>query len=129
MLILVGTVPTAYALNHAVGVTDVQSFAAISTQVAGVLNNYVDPSAVQADPDPELKRFVSTKTYEPGVILALQQMVTDIRNGAHTYGSLGKVPPEMQANIRNQISRDRGCRTLRRSRRGSSRAGRRGGGR
>ena len=50
-----------------------------------------------------LERFVSTKTYEPGVILALQQMVTDIRNEANTYRSLGKVPPEMQANVRNQM--------------------------
>src|SRR5882757_7372714 len=103
MLILVGTVPTAYALNHAVGARDVQTFAAISTQVAGVLSNYTEPSAIPADPDPELERFVSTKTYEPGVILALQQMVTDIRNEANTYGSLGKVPPEMQANVRNQM--------------------------
>src|SRR3984893_13118451 len=103
MLILVGTVPTAYALNHAVGTRDVQTFAAISTQIAGVLSNYVDPGAVPSDADPVLERFVSTKTYEPGVILALQQMVTDIRNEANTYGSLGKVPPEMQAKVRNQM--------------------------
>ena len=32
MLILVGTVPTAYALNHAVGVKDVQTFAAVSNK-------------------------------------------------------------------------------------------------
>jgi PiT family inorganic phosphate transporter len=103
MLILVGTVPTAYALNHTVGVRDVQTFAAISTQVAGVLNEYVDPGAVPTDADPVLEHFVSTKTYQPGVILALQQMVTDIRNEANTYGSLAKVPPEMQANVRNQM--------------------------
>ena len=37
------------------------------------------------------------------VILALQQEVTDIRNEATSYGSLGNVPPEMQANVRNQM--------------------------
>jgi PiT family inorganic phosphate transporter len=68
-----------------------------------VLSNYVDPSAVPQDADIELQRFVSTKAYEPGVILALQQMVTDIRNEANTYGSLGNVPPGMQANVRNQM--------------------------
>ena len=103
MLILVGTVPTAYALNHAVGATEVQTFAAVSTQVAGVLNNYVDPGTIAQNAEPELSRFVSTKTYEPGVILSLQQMVTDIRNEANTYGSLGNVPPDMQANVRNQM--------------------------
>ena len=103
MLILVGTVPTAYALNHAVGTREVQDFAAVSTQVAGVLSNYVDPSAVPSTAEPVLEGFVSTKKYEPNVIPALQQMVTDIRNEANTYGSLGKVPSDMQANVRNQM--------------------------
>jgi inorganic phosphate transporter, PiT family len=103
MLILVGTVPTAYALNHAVGAREVQDFAAVSTQVAGVLSNYVDPSAVPSTAEPVLSSFVSTKKYEPNVIPALEQMVTDIRNEANTYGSLGKVPSDMQANVRNQM--------------------------
>src|SRR6202451_1424914 len=52
MLILVGTVSTAYALNHTVGAREVQTCAAVSTQVAGVLSNYVEPSAVAQDADP-----------------------------------------------------------------------------
>jgi len=103
MLILVGTVPTAYALNHTVGAQDVQTFAAVSTQVAGVLDNYVQPGAVMSDAEPELETFVSTKKFEPGVTLALRQMVTDIRNEATSYGSLAGVPQEMQANVRNQM--------------------------
>jgi PiT family inorganic phosphate transporter len=103
MLILVGTVPTAYALNHTVSAKEVQTFAAVSTQVAGALNNYVEPGAVLQDATPELEHFISTKKYEPGVILALQQEVTDIRNEATSYGSLGSVPAEMQANVRNQM--------------------------
>ena len=103
MLILVGTVPTAYALNHTVTAAQVQTFAAVSTQVAGDLNNYVEPTAVLQSATPELEKFVSTKKYEPGVMLALQQMVVDIRNEATDYGALSKVPPEMQANVRNQM--------------------------
>jgi inorganic phosphate transporter, PiT family len=103
MLILVGTVPTAYALNHTVSAKEVQTFAAVSTQVAGALNNYVEPGAVLQDATPELEHFISTKKYEPGVILALQQEITDIRNEATSYGSLGNVPAEMQANVRNQM--------------------------
>ncbi|MEI9981288.1 MAG: inorganic phosphate transporter [Edaphobacter sp.] len=103
MLILVGTVPTAYALNHAVGAKEVQTFAAVSTQVAGALNNYVEPGTVLQDADAELQNFVSTKKYTPNLMLALQQQVIDIRNEATRYGSLGKVPSEMQANVRNQM--------------------------
>ncbi len=103
MLILVGTVPTAYALNHTVDTGQVQTFAAVSTAVAGALGNYVEPSATVSDPGPQLERFVSTKKYDPGVMLALQSMVTEIRNEAVGYGSLGNVPADMQANVRNQM--------------------------
>src|ERR1700722_8560490 len=80
MLILVGTVPTAYALNHTVGVRDVQTFVAVSNQTAGVLNNYVEPGPILQDADAELQNFVSTKKYSPNLMLALQQQVIDIRN-------------------------------------------------
>ena len=39
MLILIGTVPTAYALNHAIGYSQVQDFAAVSQQAANVLSS------------------------------------------------------------------------------------------
>jgi PiT family inorganic phosphate transporter len=103
MLILVGTVPTAYALNHTVGRSEVQTFAAVSTQVAGALHNYVDPTATVGDTGAELERFVSDHKYQPQTMLALEQMVTDIRNEATNYGSLGNVPAGMQANVRNQM--------------------------
>jgi PiT family inorganic phosphate transporter len=50
-----------------------------------------------------LENFVSTKKYEPGVMLALRQIVVDIRNEVTLYGSLKGVPQEMQANVRNQM--------------------------
>ncbi len=103
MLILVGTVPTAYALNHTVDRGSVTTFAAVSTQVAGAIGNYVEPGTTVQDAAPELEKFVADKKFEPGVMLALQQMVTDIRNEAVSYGSLGNVPQDMQANVRNQM--------------------------
>ena len=103
MLILVGTVPTAYALNHAVDKGNVQTFAAVSTQVAGVVSDYVSPGAVVGDSGPELERFVSTHEFQPATMLALQQEIINIRNEAVGYGSLAAVPPEMQANVRNQM--------------------------
>jgi PiT family inorganic phosphate transporter len=103
MLILVGTVPTAYALNHTVSAREVQTFSAVSTQVAGAFSNYVDPTTTVGDSEAELQNFLNTKKYEPGVMLALKQEVTDIRNEAVGYGSLGGVPASMQANVRNQM--------------------------
>ncbi len=103
MLILVGTVPTAYALNHTVDRGDVTPFAAVSGQVAGALQHDEQPGATVGDAGPELERFVSTHKFEPATTVALEQMVNEIRNEAVGYGSLGSVPPEMQANVRNQM--------------------------
>ena len=103
MLILVGTVPTAYALNHTVDKGSVTTFAAVSTQVAGSLQKYEEGPAPLGDPGPELERFIADHKYQPQTTVALEQMVNNIRNEAVSYGSLGSVPPEMQANVRNQM--------------------------
>ena len=103
MLILVGTVPTAYALNHTVDRGSVATFAATSTAVVESLGHYASPSATVQDPDNDLERFVSSHKYDPSTIPALQQMVGQVRNEAVSYGSLGDVPQNMQANVRNQM--------------------------
>jgi inorganic phosphate transporter, PiT family len=103
MLILVGTVPTAYALNHTVGIHQVETFAAVSQQVISTVGKYVDPNVTIADSGPELESFVSTHQFSSGTMLALQEMVGDIRNEATQYKSLGAVPSSMQANVRNQM--------------------------
>ncbi len=103
MLILVGTVPTAYALNHAISPKQMQSFVAVSTATAGAVGNYVDPSVTIGDPEPELEHFVSTKTFTPVVTTALRQEITDIRNEVTEYGTLKGVPANQQANVRNQM--------------------------
>jgi inorganic phosphate transporter, PiT family len=46
ILILIGTVPTAYALNHAVTKQQSVDFIAVSEQAANTLNKYVSPNAV-----------------------------------------------------------------------------------
>ncbi|GAA3761878.1 inorganic phosphate transporter [Terriglobus aquaticus] len=103
MLILVGTVPTAYALNHTVDRGSVVQFAATSTAVVETLQHYADPAAVVQDPDRDLEEFVSSHKYQPSTVPALQQMVTAVRNEAVSYGSLGNVPQNLQANVRNQM--------------------------
>ena len=112
MLILVGTVPTAYALNHAVGSSDIQRFAQVSTATAGALHNYEQPGVIIGDARAELDRFVADKSYQPQTMLALEQMVNDIRNEAVLYGSLGGVPTTMQANVRNDMYRVNASLTL-----------------
>ena len=103
MLILVGTVPTAYALNHAIGTKDVVEFAAVSTQMANTLDAYKQPGLTFGDADQELQAFVSSKKYSPTLIYALQAEVVNISNETTLYKSLAGVPQTMQANVRNQM--------------------------
>ena len=59
MLILVGTVPTAYALNHTVGKGDMDRFAVVSGQVAGALDHYKSEGTVIGGAETELPELRS----------------------------------------------------------------------
>ena len=48
MLILIGTVPTAYALNHAVTASDMQDFIAACEQAGHILDRHVDKAGFSA---------------------------------------------------------------------------------
>src|ERR1700746_612999 len=50
MLILIGTVPTTYSLNHAITTTQTQDFIAVSHQAAESLNKYVEQSTAIGAP-------------------------------------------------------------------------------
>ena len=71
MLILIGTVPTAYALNHAVTKKQSVDFIAVSEQAANTLNKYVSPNAVIADARDEVTTYIRTKEFTPNTMLAL----------------------------------------------------------
>src|SRR5579884_1900678 len=58
MLILIGTVPTAYALNRAVTPRQTQDFLAISQQTVVALSHYVDPNAAIGDPRDDITDYV-----------------------------------------------------------------------
>ncbi len=103
MLILVGTVPTAYALNHAVSASQVDTFVAVSHETQDSISHYVDSNAVISDAQPELENFVAKRQFTANTMLALRQTVNDIQNEVTRYGTLSKVPSEMQANVRNQM--------------------------
>ncbi len=103
MLILIGTVPTAYALNHAVTKKQSQDFIAVSQQAASTLDKYVSPNAVIADERDDVTAFIRTREFTPNTMLALRQMVTDISNETVLFGELAKVPNDRVRNFRNDM--------------------------
>jgi len=103
MLILIGTVPTAYAVNHAVTYSQSQDFVAVSTQTAGVLDNYISPSAVIGDPREEVTDYIRTKTFTPNTMLALRSLVNGIGTEISQYKELKGVPQDKVRNFRNDM--------------------------
>jgi inorganic phosphate transporter, PiT family len=103
MLILIGTVPTAYALNHAITTQQSADFVAVSQQAANAVNNYVSPSAVVGDPRDEVATYVRTKQFTPNTVLALRTMINDIGNEVTNYKELRFIPQTDVRNFRNDM--------------------------
>jgi len=103
MLILIGTVPTAYALNHAITTQQSADFIAVSQQAANAVNNYVSPNAVVGDPREEIADYVRTKEYTPNTVLALRSMINDIGDEVSNYKELRYIPQTDVRNFRNDM--------------------------
>lgn len=103
MLILIGTVPTAYALNHAIGFNQVQDFAAVSQEAADSLRNYASPAASVGDPRGDIVRYLQTKQIEPETVAAEAQLIAEINHEVGLYKSLAAVPADQQSNVRNDM--------------------------
>jgi PiT family inorganic phosphate transporter len=103
MLILIGTVPTAYALNHAVTWQDSQDFIAVSQQAASVLDKYVSPNAAIGDAHDDVTDYIRTKDFTPNTMLALRTMVNDIGTETSLYKELKNIPNDRVRNFRNDM--------------------------
>ena len=103
MLILIGTVPTTYALNHAVTPRQSQDFVAVSHQAADTLGKYVETSAVVGDPRDDVTEYIRTKEFKPGTMLALRVLVNDIGTEMSQFKDLAQVPREHVRNFRNDM--------------------------
>ena len=104
MLILIGTVPTAYALNHAVTGRETQAFIAASEQAGAVLNQHVDKSGVLGeDARAEVTDYIRTKQIKPDTVLALRELVKDLEGDVNVYKEYKAVPANQQANVRNDM--------------------------
>ena len=103
MLILIGTVPTAYALNHAVTYKESQDFIAVSQQAAQALDHYVEPGAVIGDARDDLTDFIRTKHFTANTMLAMRTLVNDVGTETSIYKEMKNVPNDRVRNFRNDL--------------------------
>jgi PiT family inorganic phosphate transporter len=102
MLILVGTLPMAYALNRTMPADQALQFAAVAEVTQQALMKSA-PQPAPADPRAVLSDYVRSKAATPQLVPALAALTGSIGNQVKGYGSLSKVPVEAVGNVRNDM--------------------------
>lgn len=104
MLILIGTVPAVYALNHNMSPAAVQQLLAASQQVEQVLDR---PSAGYPPSVPQARKEVMTYLHshriQPLTIPALRVLVADFNQHMAHANDFKAVPEQDQAQMRNDL--------------------------
>ncbi|MFV3382652.1 inorganic phosphate transporter [Pseudomonas sp. NY15354] len=102
MLILVGTLPMAYALNKTMPTAQAQQFSAVAQSTRQALVRSA-PQAAPADPRQALIAFIAEPKASPQLVPALAALSGMIGEQVKGYGSLNRVPAEAMANVRDDM--------------------------
>ena len=103
MLILIGTVPTAYALNRAVDPSHTQSFTAATTQIIQALDHVAPGAAATDDPRPAVTDYIKHHQLADNTVPALKALIGDINSQVVQYGAVSNVPAGQVSNVRNDM--------------------------
>lgn len=103
MLVLIGTVPTAYALNRTLPESRIEQFQQSSTAAAQVIAAKGAGHSVIGDPRPAVTQYVSLHKISEGTYPSLAVLVKSVGDQVRTYGTLDKVPAEAVGNTRNDM--------------------------
>ena len=103
MLVLIGTVPTAYALNRALPESQVVQFQQTSAAAAAVVAAKGAGHSIIGDPRPAVTQYVSQHQITEGTFPSLAVLVKDVGDQVRKYGTLDKVPAEAVGNTRNDM--------------------------
>jgi inorganic phosphate transporter, PiT family len=103
MLILIGTVPTAYALNRALPASQMERFVSASRAASEVIEAKAAGHRVLGDPRPAVTAFVAHRTLNEGTYPSLAVLVREISDQVNQYGSIARMPAEAVANTRNDM--------------------------
>lgn len=103
MLILIGTVPTAYALNRAMPASYNAEFHSNSVAAHTALHDASGTPMAAADARKAVTTYIADKKYLPATTPALAALVSDIDRQVAEYGSLAKVPAAATENVRNDM--------------------------
>lgn len=103
MLILIGTVPTAYALNRALPASQTASFIQTSLAASKVVEAKAEGYEILGDPRPAVTNYVAARAINEGTYPSLAALIRDIAKQVQSYGALSKIPAAVVGNTRNDM--------------------------
>jgi PiT family inorganic phosphate transporter len=103
MLILIGTVPTAYALNRAMPAAQMEQFQSNSKAAIDVVAAKAAGFNVLGNPRPAVTSYVAQHKINEGTYPSLAILVKDIAEQVTQYGSIARMPSEVVGNTRNDM--------------------------
>ncbi len=104
MLILIGTVPAAYALNHSFSAQEMQALIAVSEQADQILGRYADPAGTPSpDPRTAVTGYIGTGHLRPDTVLAVRKLVEDVNQELTVYKIFKSIPAQDQTRVRNDM--------------------------
>jgi PiT family inorganic phosphate transporter len=103
MLILIGTVPTAYALNRTMPQSQIEKFVANSQAASRVIASKAGGHQIIGNPRPAVTNYIALHELNEGTFPSLAVLVSEIAKQVTEYGSLAKVPSELVGNTRNDM--------------------------
>src|SRR5499433_727375 len=103
MLILIGTVPTAFALNRALPDVAMAQFSANSAAASKIVAEKAAGYNVLGNPRPAVMEYVAHHHLSEGTYPSLAVLIQDIDKQVKQYGSFAKIPTEAVGNTRNDM--------------------------
>jgi len=103
MLILIGVVPAAYALNRAMPDSEVTKFRAIATATVASLKGASQGATTPVNPVAAVTDYVRTRKIAAETVPALATLSSEISDEVGKYGSMSRIPTEAVKNVRNEM--------------------------
>jgi len=102
MLILIGTVPMAYALNRAMPAREMAPFIQMAGETQRALQQAA-PAPAPADPREVLSTYVRTHSWNEQLLPALAAIAGSIGEQVKASGTFAQIPGERVTNVRNDM--------------------------
>ena len=102
MLILIGTIPNAYALNRSLSEPD-RALRGHVQNGESVIADKASGYDIIGDPRSAVELYVSRHVIDEGTYPSLAILVRSVSDEFRQYGSIGSMPPSLVAEIRNDM--------------------------